>query len=94
MAQEGAGMGTWSRGMDAIPVIEPGELLAALDITAPTHPRLRAAESNANLTTRKDEAAEEEVILTSTEYEDEKLKETISETERRLRTSRIVDEDA
>ncbi len=42
MAHEGSGMGTWSRGTNSIPVTKPGDVLAVLDITNPTHPVLRA----------------------------------------------------
>ena len=33
-------MGTWSRGTAPIPVTEPRELLATLDVANPSHPKL------------------------------------------------------
>ncbi len=41
LAQERSGMGTWSRGTESVPVTARGDLLAALDLTNPTHPILR-----------------------------------------------------
>jgi len=40
MAHEGVGMGAWSGGVQTIPVTQPREFLAILDITDPTHPKL------------------------------------------------------
>ncbi|KAH7084584.1 hypothetical protein FB567DRAFT_400442, partial [Paraphoma chrysanthemicola] len=39
MAHENVGSGTWSRATDAIPVTQPGETLAVLDVTDRKHPR-------------------------------------------------------
>ncbi|KAM7210944.1 hypothetical protein V8F06_013679 [Rhypophila decipiens] len=46
LAHEASGTGTWSRGTGSIPVTQPGDLLAVLDISDPAHPRLRAGEVN------------------------------------------------
>lgn len=44
LAQEGSGIGTWSRGTKSVPITRPGELLAVLDLTDLTHPRLKTSE--------------------------------------------------
>jgi hypothetical protein len=44
LAQEGSGIGTWSHCTKSVPITRPGELLAVLDLTDCSHPRLRASE--------------------------------------------------
>jgi len=41
LAHEATGFSTWSGGTELVPVTERGELLAPLDVTDPTHPKLR-----------------------------------------------------
>ena len=43
-------MGTWSRGAAPIPVTEPRELLATLDVANPSHPKLPTTGVNRRLT--------------------------------------------
>ena len=50
LGQEASGMGTWSRGTALIPVTQPRELLAALDVADPEHPRLPTMGVNWRLT--------------------------------------------
>ena len=40
MAYEALNSGTWSGATDAVPIAKPGEELAILDVTDPSHPRL------------------------------------------------------
>lgn len=41
LANENLGLGTWTRTADYVPVTATGDLLGVLDVTDPTHTRLR-----------------------------------------------------
>lgn len=53
LAHEELGFGTWTRTEDDYPITAPGEQLAILDLSEPTHPRLQSS-------TVKDEAASDD----------------------------------
>ncbi|KAE9364713.1 hypothetical protein N431DRAFT_355340 [Stipitochalara longipes BDJ] len=60
LAHEATGLSTWSGGTESVPVTTPGDLLAALDIADPTHPKLRtmAIDSHQTSPPSEDEDAE------------------------------------
>jgi hypothetical protein len=60
LAHEATRLSTWSGGTESVPVTEPGDLLAALDVSDPTHPKLQAMAVNSQQTRAPgDELAEE-----------------------------------
>jgi len=45
LAYEEIGSESWLRGLESVPVTEPGEALPGLDLSDPDHPRLSAIKS-------------------------------------------------